>query len=273
MASRHSRPSSVPNACAARTIHSVPTAASNFCGTGTSAPTAAPPPKQPIVPTRTTFAWASTFATVLLRARIIRRRRTIGTLSFQSRRRLRCRGSRTRPGGSRPVAVPARRARRFHPAPPAAVQPNRKGPISASRLDARAPGGRSPLRSPDSPLESQDAPLHLHGARRHLHHRPATDARAPRGGARLRAQPRRAQRHDALRRHEEAEPGRRLRARRTREHAVREPPLARRPAHELADDLRPDRPPPRAPPPEGGGPARAPAREGAHPHARRAREA
>src|SRR5919198_1107846 len=83
MASRHNRPRSVPNACAARTIHSVPTAASNFWGTGTSAPTVAPPPKQPIVPTRTTFARASTSVTVLLRERTIRRRRANGTLSFQ----------------------------------------------------------------------------------------------------------------------------------------------------------------------------------------------
>ena len=45
-----------------------------------------------------------------------------------------------------------------------------------------------------------------------------------------------------------------------RRHAVREPPLARRAAHELAHDLRPDRPPARAAPAEGGGPARPAAR-------------
>ena len=50
-------------------------------------------------------------------------------------------------------------------------------------------------------------------------------------------------------------------------------PLARRPAHELAHDRGPHRVPPRAPAPEGGGPARAAPGEGAHRDGRRAREA
>ena len=53
-------------------------------------------------------------------------------------------------------------------------------------------------------------------AGRHLHHRPAADARAARAGARVRAQHRRARRQRALRRHEEAGPGRRRASRPTR---------------------------------------------------------
>ena len=59
---------------------------------------------------------------------------------------------------------------------------------------------------------------------------------------RLRPQHRGARRLDPLRRHEEAEPGRRGGAGEARQHAVRQPPLARRPADELAHDLRPHRP-------------------------------
>ena len=140
-----------------------------------------------------------------------------------------------------------------------------------SRHHARAAGGRSPLRPPDSTLGSQDAPLHLRRARRDLHHQPRADAPAPGGGGRVRAEPRRAGRHGALRRHEEAGPGLDRGAREARRHAVREPPLAGRPADELAHDLRPDRPPARASPPERGRPARPAAAEGAHLDARRAR--
>ena len=60
---------------------------------------------------------------------------------------------------------------------------------------------------------------------------------------------------------------------RARRHAVRQPPLARRPADELAHDLRAHRASPRAAPPEGRGPARAAAAEGADHARRRAREA
>ncbi len=77
--------------------------------------------------------------------------------------------------------------------------------------------------------------------------------------------------HRAVRRHEEAGAGGRRRAGRARRHAVREPPLARRHAHELPDHLRPAAAPAGAardgalrrhgvPPEEGGHPA--PAREG-----------
>ena len=90
---------------------------------------------------------------------------------------------------------------------------------------------------------------------------------------RLRAEPRRARRDDALRRDEEAGPGRGLRARRTRRHAVREPPLARRPAHELAHDLRPHRLSARPPPTQGRGSAGPPSVEGADDDGERPRQA
>ena len=62
----------------------------------------------------------------------------------------------------------------------------------------------------------------------------------------VRAQHRRARRHRAVRRHEEAGAGRGRERGGARRHAVRQPPLARRPAHELAHDLRPHPAPARA---------------------------
>ena len=176
------------------------------------------------------------------------------------------------PGGLARAGVPAVPAGSVR-APPAYRSSNQRKESHGSCLHARAPGGRSPFRPPDPPLEPEDEAVHLRRARRHLHHRPPADARAARGGTRLRPQPRRARRHDPLRRHEEAGAGRDRGAGEARRHAVRQPPLARRPADELAHDLRPHRPPARPAPPEGGGPARAAAREGAHRDARRAREA
>ena len=84
---------------------------------------------------------------------------------------------------------------------------------------------------------------------------------------------RRAERHRALRGDEEAVPGRRRGARQARLDAVREPPLAGRPAHELPHDPGAHRGAARAPPAEDRGPARAPAPQGAPVDARRAREA
>ena len=89
----------------------------------------------------------------------------------------------------------------------------------------------------------------------------------------LRVEHRRAQRDRALRRHEEAVPGRRRGARPARVDAVREPPLAGRPAHELPHDPGADRRPARAAPAEDRGPARPAPAEGAPVDARRAREA
>ena len=56
-------------------------------------------------------------------------------------------------------------------------------------------------------------------------------------------------------------------------HALREPPLARRPAHQLAHDRRAHRAPARAAAPARRGPARAAAAQGADLDAARAREA
>ena len=77
-----------------------------------------------------------------------------------------------------------------------------------SRLHEGAAGGRGALRPPDAPLEPEDEALHLRRARRHLHHRPPADAGAAAGGARFRAEHRRARGHHPLRRHEEAGAGR-----------------------------------------------------------------
>ena len=128
------------------------------------------------------------------------------------------------------------------------------------RQHERAPRGRGPLRPSDEALEPQDAPLHLHGAGRHLHHRPPADAAAARGGLRVLEEHRGPERHGALRRHEEAGPGRRGGPREARRDAVRQPSLARWAAHELAHDPQPDRPPPRAAQAPGGRAARAAAR-------------
>ena len=154
---------------------------------------------------------------------------------------------------------------------PQTKEPRRK--TSVRRLHARAAGGRSSLRPPDPPLESKDAPLHLHGAGRHLHHRPAADPRLDRAGCGLRAQRVRARRLDPVRGHQEAMPGLDRRGGCARRHAVREPPLARRPAHQLADHLGAHCAPARAAAPPRRGPARASALEGAHLDDERAREA
>ena len=133
------------------------------------------------------------------------------------------------------------------PLRPGIASHNRQGSItrgSRSR-DQGAAGGRRALRPPDAPLEPQDAPLHLRRARRHLHHRPAADRAAARPGAALRRRPRAPRRHRAVRRHQEAGPRRHQGDRRGGRPAVRQPPLARRPADELPDDLRADQAPAR----------------------------
>ena len=178
----------------------------------------------------------------------------------------------------RPERGSARPHRQYRPNQPrerghARVSSTWVSSICAGRLHARAPGSRSPLRSPDPPLEPEDEAVHLHRAGRDLHHRSPADLRAAPGGLRLRPQHREPRRQHPLRRHEEAGPGLDRAGGRARRDAVRLEPVARRPAHELEDDHRPDRAPARAAPPEDGGPARAAAREGADHDARRAREA
>ena len=98
----------------------------------------------------------------------------------------------------------------------------------------------------------------IHGERaRHLHHRPAQDAGAARAGAALRDRDRPPRRHGAVRRHQEAGPRRHPRHRDRGRHAVRQPPLARRPADELPDDVGADQAPARPRALRRRGPARA----------------
>ena len=76
-----------------------------------------------------------------------------------------------------------------------------------------------------------------------------------------------------LRRHEEAVPGRDRRGGEARRHALRQPPLARRPPHQLAHDLGAPGAPARATATQGGRAARPPATQGADRERGRAREA
>src|SRR3954454_704476 len=128
-----------------------------------------------------------------------------------------------RPAGAEQPRVAGRRPRR--------EQRARHG----CRHHAPAPRERRALRASDPALEPQDEAFHLHRAQRHLHHRPAAVAVVHRLRLRLRQGDRGARRHDPLRRHEEAGPGARGRAGRPRGHALREPALAGRDAHELPD--------------------------------------
>ena len=118
-----------------------------------------------------------------------------------------------------------------------------KGHHHGSRHHAPAPGERRPLRAPDPSLEPQDAPSHLHRAQRHLHRRPDADADLHRQGLRVRQADRRPRRHRAVRRHQEAGPGVDPGAGHPRGHALREPALAGRHAHQPADGLRAREPP------------------------------
>ena len=101
------------------------------------------------------------------------------------------------------------------------------------RHHAPAARQRRPLRAPDPSLEPQDEALHLHRAQRHLHHRPAAVADLHRPRLRVRQGDRRPRRHRPVRRHQEAGAGVHRRAGHPRRHAVRQPALARRHAHQL----------------------------------------
>ena len=92
---------------------------------------------------------------------------------------------------------------------------------------------RRPLRAPDPALEPEDEALHPHRAQRALHHRPAPDAHLRRPRLRVRQGDRRARRHDPVRRHQEAGPGVDRRAGHPGRHALRQPALAGRHAHQL----------------------------------------
>ena len=115
----------------------------------------------------------------------------------------------------------------------------REGEPRGRRHDEATARGRGPFRPSDPPLEPEDEALHLRRAQRHLHHRPEPDLGTRRHRLLLRARPRRRRRSDPLRRHEEADPGPGRRIRHRLRHALRQPALARRHAHQLPDGRRP----------------------------------
>ena len=124
-----------------------------------------------------------------------------------------------------------------------AVRVRHTGEPHGSRHHAPAARERRPLRAPDPSLEPEDEALHHDRAQRHLHHRPAAVAGLHRPLLRVRQGDRRPGRHRHVRRHQEAGPGGDRRAGDPRRHALRQPALARRHAHQL-----PDRAPAHQPP-------------------------
>ena len=143
----------------------------------------------------------------------------------------------------------------------------------ACRHQAGAPRGGRAFRPPDTPVEPEDASLPLRGAFRDLHHRPREVPVRPRGDLRVRAEPGPSSRHRPVRRDEEAGPGGRAGAVRPRGHALREPPLARRHAHELHHGVQAPAAPSRTARDGSHRCARLPAEEGSDPPAPRARQA
>ena len=121
--------------------------------------------------------------------------------------------------------------------------PHNRRHIHGSRDHAPAARERRPLRAPDPSLEPQDEALHHDRAQRHLHHRPAAVAGLHRPLLRLHQGDRRQGRHRDVRRHQEAGPGGDRRAGDPRRHALRQPALARRHAHQLPDRAPADQPP------------------------------
>ena len=139
------------------------------------------------------------------------------------------------PGGPGVHGRVRHRSRRQGPASPdAGRQPTHESWHSHGRRDHEAAARqRHPLRASDPSLESQDEAVHLHRPQRHLHHRPAADADLHRQGVRVRQRDRRPRRHGAVRRHQEAGAGIRRGRSDPRRHAVCQPALAGRHAHQL----------------------------------------
>ena len=134
-------------------------------------------------------------------------------------------------GPHRAAARARSRRRRVH------VHRKRVRPPHGRRHHEGNARGRCALRAPDPALEPEDEALHPHRAQRALHHRPAADADLHRPRLRLRQGDRRARRHGAVRRHQEAGAGVDRRAGHPRRHALRQPALAGRHAHQLPDRL------------------------------------
>ena len=101
------------------------------------------------------------------------------------------------------------------------------------RHDEAAARERRALRAPDPPLEPEDEAVHLQRAQRHLHHRPAAVADLHRPRLRVRQGDRRPRRHRHVRRHQAPGAGAGRPAGDPRGHALRQPALARRHAHQL----------------------------------------
>ncbi len=116
-----------------------------------------------------------------------------------------------------------------------------QGSSSGSDRNQGAAGGRRPFRPPDPTMEPQDAPLHLRRARWELHHRPPSDPGSPGGRTPVRLGRVAPRRNRAVRRNQEAGARHDPRERGGRRHALRQPPLARRSADELPDDLAADK--------------------------------
>ncbi len=102
-----------------------------------------------------------------------------------------------------------------------------------SRHHAPAPRRRRALRAPDPSVEPEDEALHPDRAQRYLHHRPAADAGVHRPCLRLRQEHRRARRHHPVRRHQATGTGGHRERGGPCQHALRQPALVGRHAHEL----------------------------------------
>ena len=88
--------------------------------------------------------------------------------------------------------------------------------------------------------------VHLRRTERHLHHRPGQDGEAVPGGRGVRHAARGRGRHDPVRRHQAPGAGRDRRGGAALRDVLREPALARRPAHQLHHDPAQPRPPARS---------------------------
>src|SRR3954471_3682318 len=106
---------------------------------------------------------------------------------------------------------------------------------NGSRQHKAAARRRRALRAPAPPLEPEDEAIHLHRAQRHLHHRPAADARVHRQRLRVRQADGRPRWLDPVRRYQASGAGSRRGAGHPRRHALRQPALAGRHAHQLLD--------------------------------------
>ena len=131
--------------------------------------------------------------------------------------------------------------------PPTHGRPRARGGGETNRWEGRPRHGRRdheaaarggcPLRTPDPSLGPEDEAVHPRRAVGYLHHRPPADPRADRVVVHVRTRPRRRRWQGALRRDEAPGAGRHPLLRREVWHALCEPAVAGRHAHQLPDDL------------------------------------